>query len=148
MLNVLIAEDHAMVRKGLVHLLQDELELDTVGEASNGRDALELALSRDWNVMVLDITMPILNGYQVLRQIKLEKPNLPVVILSMHDSLGHVEGALVQGASGYVSKEAAPEELVAAIRSALAGEFYVSGSLRHHLKAFAAKKLTRPDRIH
>lgn len=130
MLRVLIADDHAIVRKGLRDILRGAAEEALVGEASNGLEALKLAREAPWDVVVLDITMPGASGLAVLKQLKRDRPEMPVLMLSMHSGELYVDGSLRAGASGYLSKESAPEELLTAIRSVLAGETYVSQSLR------------------
>ena len=129
MLKVLIADDHAIVRKGLREILREASEQTTVGEASNGDEALARVAGEDWDVVVLDITMPGMNGLEVLKQLKRTRPHLPVLMLSMHSGYHYVMGSLKSGASGYLNKETAPEELVAAIRKAIDGGIYVSKSL-------------------
>ncbi len=128
MLRVLIADDHAIVRKGLRDILREASEDALVGEASNGLEALELARAQPWDVVVLDITMPGASGLAVLKQLKQERPQLPVLILSMHTGDLYVNGSLKAGAAGYLTKETAPEELLSAIWAVLAGETYVSRS--------------------
>jgi len=130
MLRVLIADDHAIVRKGLRDILREASEEALVGEASNGLEALELARAEPWDVVVLDITMPGASGLAVLKQLKHERPALPVLMLSMHSGDLYVSGSLKAGASGYLSKESAPEELLTAIRAVLAGHTYISQSLK------------------
>jgi DNA-binding NarL/FixJ family response regulator len=130
MLRVLIADDHAIVRKGLRDILREASEEALVGEASNGLEALERARNEEWDVVVLDITMPGANGLAVLKQIKRERPRLPVLMLSMHSGDLYVNGSLLAGASGYLNKESAPEELLTAIHSVMGGQTYVSQSLR------------------
>src|SRR6266849_599263 len=130
MIRVLIADDHAIVRKGLRDILREASEEALVGEASNGLEALEKARGESWDVVVLDITMPGASGLAVLKQIKRDRPEIPVLMLSMHSGDLYVNGSLKAGASGYLSKESAPEELLTAIRVVLAGETYVSQSLR------------------
>jgi len=134
MLRVLIADDHAIVRKGLREILREASELTTVGEASNGDEALARVSSEPWDVVVLDITMPGQNGLEVLKQLKRSHPQLPVLMLSMHSGYHYVMGSLKAGASGYLNKETAPEELVAAIRKAIDGGVYVSRSLSEALE--------------
>src|SRR5712692_7377899 len=130
MLRVLIADDHAIVRKGLRDILREAADEALVGEASNALEALELARGEPWDVVVLDITMPGASGLAVLKQLKRDRPHMPVLMLSMHSGELYVNGSLKAGASGYLSKESAPEELLTAIRAVLAGETYVSQSLR------------------
>jgi DNA-binding NarL/FixJ family response regulator len=129
MLRVLIADDHAIVRKGLKEILREASEQTQVGEASNGDEALAQANAEPWDVVVLDITMPGQNGLEVLKQLKRTHPHLPVLMLSMHSGYHYVMGSLKAGASGYLNKETAPEELVAAIHKAIDGGIYVSRSL-------------------
>jgi two-component system invasion response regulator UvrY len=130
MLRVLIADDHAIVRKGLRDILREASEDAFVGEASNGLEALALARGELWDVVVLDITMPGASGLAVLKQLKHDRPELPVLMLSMHSGELYVNGSLKAGASGYLNKESAPEELLTAIRTVLAGDTYISQSLK------------------
>ncbi len=129
MLRVLIADDHAIVRKGLREILREASETTTVGEASNGAEALAQVRAGQWDVVVLDITMPGQNGLEVLRQLKQSHPQLPVLMLSMHSGHHYVSGALKAGASGYLNKETAPDELVTAIHTVIGGGVYVSKKL-------------------
>lgn len=134
MLRVLIADDHAIVRRGLKEILQDAFETDlVVGEARDGREALSLARSQAWDVVVLDITMPHRNGVEVLEELRVDRPTLPVVMLSMHSSLPYVLKSLKAGAAGYLNKETAPEELVHAIQTVLSGGRYISRDLAQAL---------------
>jgi two-component system, NarL family, invasion response regulator UvrY len=133
MLRVLIADDHAIVRKGLREILREAAEATTVGEASNGPEALDRVRGAEWDVVVLDITMPGMNGLEVLKQLKQSHPALPVLMLSMHSGQHYVTGSLKAGASGYLNKETAPEELVTAIHTAIAGGTYISRSLAQGL---------------
>jgi len=134
MLRVLIADDHAIVRKGLRDILREASEEAMVGEASNGTEALELARGAAWDVMVLDISMPGMNGLALLKQLKRDRPQLPVLMLSMHSGELYVNGSLKAGAAGYLNKESAPEELLTAIRAVLAGETYIGRSLQPRRK--------------
>jgi DNA-binding NarL/FixJ family response regulator len=133
MLRVLIADDHAIVRKGLKEILREASEATVVGEASNGQEALDRIHAETWDVVVLDITMPGLSGLEVLKQLKHDNPDLPVLMLSMHSGYHYVTGSLKIGASGYLNKETAPEELIAAIHTAINGGIYVSRSLAENL---------------
>ena len=133
MLKVLIADDHAIVRKGLKEILREAAENTLVGEASNGQEALDQVQTETWDVVVLDITMPGQNGLEVLKQLKQRHPKLPVLMLSMHSGYHYVMGSLKSGASGYLNKETAPEELITAIRKAIGGGIYVSKSLADDL---------------
>jgi two-component system invasion response regulator UvrY len=133
MLKVLIADDHVIVRRGLRDILREASEEAIVGEASNGQEALSKALAEDWDVVILDITMPILTGLMVLKTLKQERPDLPVLMLSMYSSQQYVMGSLKAGASGYLNKETAPEELLQAIRTLMNGGRYVSKVLASSL---------------
>jgi two-component system invasion response regulator UvrY len=128
-LRVLIADDHAIVRAGLRQILAEADGTATVYEARDGLEAEAMALSAEWDVVVLDITMPGASGLQVLRTVSRAKPALPVLVLSMHANPAYVRGALRAGAAGYVTKDTAPEELLTALRAILAGEQYVSPSI-------------------
>ena len=134
MIKVLIADDHAIVRKGLREILRGEADLQVAGEASDGLGAIDRALAEPWDVVVLDITMPGASGVEVLKRLKREQPALPVIMLSMHANQLIVKGCLDIGANGYVVKEAAPEELVAAIRTALGGQVYLCHAVRQTLQ--------------
>jgi two-component system, NarL family, invasion response regulator UvrY len=128
-LRVLIADDHAIVRRGLRDIL-DEVGLPVViGEAQDGLEAVEMGMAEKWDVIVLDITMPGLSGLEALRKLKRERPDQRVLMLSMHASLHFVRGALQAGASGYLTKETAPDEFVTAIHTVLAGQTYLSRRL-------------------
>jgi two-component system invasion response regulator UvrY len=129
MLKVLIADDHAIVRKGLREILREAAETTVVGEAKNGEEALAKAASEAWDVVVLDITMPGASGLEVLKALKQRQPALPVLMLSMHSGYHYVTGSLKAGASGYLNKETAPEELVTAIHTVIEGGIYVSRGL-------------------
>lgn len=129
MLKVLIADDHVIVRRGLRDILREASEEAVIGEASNGQEALSKALAEDWDVVILDITMPILTGLMVLKALKQERPDLPVLMLSMYSSQQYVLGSLKAGASGYLNKETAPEELIQAIHTLMAGGRYISKTL-------------------
>ena len=129
----LIADDHAVVRRGLREILEEEIPGAEFGEAADTREALEQIRKHDWDVVVLDITMPGGSGLDVLRDSKGIRPNLAVLVLSMHPEDQYAVRALKAGAAGYLTKESAPEELVTAISTILAGRKYVSASLAQGL---------------
>ena len=129
MLRILVADDHEIVRKGLVKILAETLQPIKVDEANNGQEALNKALKSEYDLVVLDIKMPGKSGLDVLKEIKQHKPQLPVLILSMHPEEQFAIRAMRAGASGYLTKECAGDELVLAIRKALKGERYISNSL-------------------
>jgi two-component system, NarL family, invasion response regulator UvrY len=130
-LKILIADDHDVVRKGLKEILREATAPTLVSEAADGLEAATKAIQDDWDVIVLDITMPGQSGLEVLRQVKQCKPDVPVLMLSGHTGEHYVYRSLRDGAAGYLSKESAPDELLTAIEAALEGNIYLSHSLRH-----------------
>jgi two-component system invasion response regulator UvrY len=129
MLRILIADDHEIVRKGLGKVLAEMLQPIKVEEAGNGQEALNKVLKSEFDLVVLDITMPGKGGLDALKEIKQHRPKLPVLILSMHPEEQFAIRAIRAGASGYLTKECAGDELVLAVRKALKGERYISSSL-------------------
>jgi DNA-binding NarL/FixJ family response regulator len=129
MLRILIADDHEIVRKGLGKVLVETLQPVKVDEASNGQEVMSKILKSEYNLVVLDLKMPGKSGLDVLKEIKQLHPKLPVLILSMHPEEQFAVRAIRAGASGYLTKDCAGDELVVAIRKALKGERYISGSL-------------------
>jgi DNA-binding NarL/FixJ family response regulator len=125
-LSVLLADDHTIIRDGLRALLAAQPWVTVVGEAANGRAAVSQALSLRPNVVVMDIAMPELNGIDAAREIRAHLPGTQVVMLSMHASAEHVVRALQAGALGYLLKESAGRELLAAIQAVHAGRRYIS----------------------
>jgi two-component system, NarL family, invasion response regulator UvrY len=132
-LRVLIADDHAVVRRGLKQILSEGFPNIVAGEAHDGADAVDQALSRDWDLVLLDIGMPGRGGIDTLVEIKRVRPHTPVLVVSMQTEEQYGARALRAGAAGYVTKDKAPEELLAAVRKALAGGRYVSPSLAEKL---------------
>ncbi|MGA2625319.1 MAG: response regulator transcription factor [Bacteroidota bacterium] len=129
MIRILIVDDHVMFREGLKQILAKHRDMNIVGEVGNGTDALQSLRSDEYDVVVLDISMPGQSGWDILNEIKLEKPGLPVLILSMHPEDQYAIRMLKAGASGYISKESVPEELILAIRKVASGGKYVSPAL-------------------
>jgi two-component system, NarL family, response regulator NreC len=125
-IGVLLAEDHAIVRKGLRSLLDDETGITVVGEAADGRDAVDKAQQLGPDIVLMDIMMPSLNGLEATRQIVRRCPGVKVVVLTMHTNEEYVLQILRAGASGYVVKQAAPEELIAAIWAVHGGDSFLS----------------------
>ncbi len=123
---VLLADDHAIVRDGLKTLLEAQADLRVVGEAANGRDAVAAAAQLKPDVAVLDISMPDMNGIEAARRIRAAREQTRVVMLSMHGNAEHVYRALEAGATGYLLKESAGSELVAAIRAVHVGRRYLT----------------------
>ncbi len=132
-LKILIADDHPIFREGLKQVLAAEPDVVAVGEAENAQKALELARKQQWDVVVLDITMPGRSGLDVLKELRHERPKLPVLILSASPEDQYAVRVLKAGAAGYMTKERAPQELIKAIRRVLQGEKYLSESLAQKL---------------
>lgn len=132
-MKVLIADDHPVVRHGLKQILSADPDVAVVGEAKNGNEALELARKLDWDVAILDYSMPGRSGLELLSEIKREFPRRPVLVLSMHPEELHARRVLKAGGAGYMNKESAGEELAAAIRKVVGGGRYVSASLAEKL---------------
>jgi len=133
MLSILIADDHPVFRRGLKQIIAESPDMVVAGEAADGREALRKAVTGDYDVLLLDITLPFINGVDVLSRLQNERPALPVLVLSMHPEEQYAVRALRAGASGYLTKESAPEELLAAIRKVSTGGKYVTASLAEHL---------------
>jgi DNA-binding NarL/FixJ family response regulator len=128
---ILLADDHTVVRQGLRFILDSEPDLEVVAEASNGNDAVARALKDDIDLAVLDIAMPTMTGLQAARELSRRRPDLKMLILSMHDDEGYLYEALRAGTSGYVLKSVADRDLVEAVRAAMRGEpFLYAGAER------------------
>lgn len=129
MTRVLIADDHAILRRGLIEILTREIKDVVCAEAENAQQTLAHAQSHDWDVVILDVSMPGRSGIDVLADLKRTRPKLPVLVLSMHAEDQYGKRVLKAGASGYMNKDSAPEELMKAVRKVLAGGKYVSPAL-------------------
>jgi two-component system response regulator NreC len=129
MARVVIADDHAIVRGGLRALIYDEIDLDLVGEAAGGYEAIELVQKNRPDVLVLDISMPDMDGLAVIRKLKPDFPELHILILTLHEDEALVKEAIKAGASGYILKRAAEAELISAIQVILRGDMYIDPSM-------------------
>jgi DNA-binding NarL/FixJ family response regulator len=129
MINVLIADDHAVVRKGIRQIISEDEEINVLGEASNSDEIIAQLYDHDWDVFVLDITMPGKNGLDVMIEIKQKRPEIKILILSMHPEEEIALRALKTGASGYLNKDSVPGELIKAIRKIYNGGRYISSML-------------------
>ena len=133
MIKILIADDHAIVREGLKQILSQTADMVVVSEASNGQEAIDKLAGNNIDLIVLDISMPGKDGLDVLSEIMSTRPQLPVLILSMYPAEQYAVRVLKAGASGYLTKESAPDELVKAIRQISEGKKYISPSLAEKL---------------
>ena len=144
MIRVLIADDHAILRRGLREILMRELDGVVCGEAENAQQVLAQVQNQNWDLAIVDITMPGRSGLDVLRDLQRVQPGLPVLVLSMHPEDQYGKRVLKAGASGYMNKESAPEELIKAIRKVLAGGRYVSPVLAEKLAVEWGTNAGRP----
>ena len=139
-MRILVCDDHPIVRRGLREILEQAGAPVTVGEAASAAEGLALARKQSWDTVVLDITMPGRSGLELLKELKSERPNVPVLVLSVHPAEQYAVRVLRAGASGYLTKESAPEELLTAIRHIVRGGRYISPSVGETL----ADDLGRP----
>lgn len=144
MIKILIADDHAIVREGLKQILSETDDMVVAGEASTGTEALARIRQQDFDVVLLDVSMPDQNGIDTLKHIRREKPSLPVLILSMYPEDQYAVSLLRAGASGYMTKESAPDQLVLAIRKVAQGRRYVSPSLAEILVMEVGGDIEKP----
>jgi len=133
MINILIADDHPVVRKGLREIIEETSDMRVADEASNGSEALAKLSNKHFDVVILDISMPGRSGLDVLKDIKKQKPKLAVLVLSIHPEEQYAVQVFKAGASGYLTKESAPDELLTALRKVSSGGKYVSSSLAEKL---------------
>ena len=140
MIRVLLADDHAIVRAGLKEILADTGDIAVAGEATNGQEVLARVREHDYDVVVLDMSMPGRNGIELIKLVKAEKPGLRILVLSMHSEEQYAVRALKAGASGYLSKESAADQLVAAIRRIAGGGAYVTPETAERLALGAAPR--------
>lgn len=132
-IKILIADDHAIVREGLKQIVAEEKDMIVAGEAENSQKLMELLQKEKWDIIILDINMPGRNGLEILKDIKQLYPDLPVLILSMFSEEHYGIRAIKAGASGYLKKVSAPEELVSAIRKIVSGRKYITETLAEKL---------------
>lgn len=132
-IKILIADDHAVVREGLKQILTDTPGMNIAGEAANAQEVLKKVRSGDWDVLILDLSMPGSSGLDTLKEVKRERPKLPVLVLSIHSEDQYAERVLRAGGSGYMTKDCAVDELISAIRKVYNGGKYVSSQLAEKL---------------
>ncbi len=125
-MRILIADDHSLIREGLKKILLESLPFAEIHDVSDSADLLKLALNEKWDIIISDISMPGQSGIEVLKQIKVHVPNTPILMLSMHAPEQYAVRAIKAGASGYLTKESAPYELVTAVQQILLGKKYIT----------------------
>jgi two-component system invasion response regulator UvrY len=145
MIKILIADDHTIVREGLKQILAETADMMVAGEATTGHEVLEMVRREDWDLVLLDLAMPGKDGLDTLKELKQEKPKLPVLILSIYPEEQYAVRLLKAGASGYLTKESAPDELIAAIRKVSQKGKYVSASLGEKLAFYLEADGAQPN---
>ena len=143
-IKILIADDHPIVRAGFKQVISDMPDMLVADEAGTGQEVLQLIGKKDYDLVLLDISMPGRNGLEILKDLKSEKPKLPVLILSIYPEEQYAIRALRAGASGYMTKASAPNELILAIRKISEGGKYISASLAEKLAYYLDGDATKP----
>ena len=133
MIRIVIADDHAIVREGLKRIVGDAPDLEVVDEAGDGTEVTRLVREREFDVLVLDLSMPGRSGMELIRLVKSEKPKLRILVLSMHQELQYAVRAIKSGASGYLTKESAPAQLVQAIHKVASGGAFITAEVAEQL---------------
>jgi len=144
MIKILIADDHAIVREGLKQILAETSDMLVAGEAGSGQEAVKKVRAGDFSLVLLDISLPGMSGLDVLKQIKCLKPGLPILILSMYPEDQYAIRTLRAGASGYLTKESAPNELIEAIRRVAQGRKYITATLAERIAVNWETEKDRP----
>jgi len=137
-MKILIVDDHAIVRRGMISLLQEHFHDVEVGEAPDAKSGFEAVTRENWDLAIVDISMPGRNGLELIQELKLEKPALPVLVVSSHAEKDYAHRALKLGASGYISKQSAADVLVTAVQRVLSGRRYISHDLAEQLAGAVA----------
>jgi two-component system invasion response regulator UvrY len=143
MLDIIVCDDHPVVRQGLARIIQNGLDVAEIREADNGPMLLDMLRERDSDLVLLDVTLPGRSGLEVLRQLKLERPRVPVLVLSVHPAEQYALRALRAGASGYLTKDLAAEELVSAVRRVTRGQRYLTPAVAERLADALEKPVDR-----
>lgn len=133
MIRIVIADDHAIVREGLKRIVSEAEDMTVLGEAADGTEVMQRVRELDFDVLVQDLSMPGRSGMELIKLVKAEKPRLRILVLSMHQELQYAVRAIKSGASGYLTKESAPAQLVQALRKIAAGGAYISAEVAEQL---------------
>jgi DNA-binding NarL/FixJ family response regulator len=133
MIRIVLADDHAIVREGLKRIVGDAADFTVAGEAADGTEVMRVVRETDFDVLVLDLSMPGRSGMELIKLVKAEKPKLRILVLSMHQEMQYAVRAIKSGASGYLTKESAPAQLEQAIRKIAAGGAYISSEVAEQL---------------
>ena len=143
-ITIMLADDHPLVRKALRDVLEKQADFEIVAEAGDGEEAIKIATELVPDVVLMDITMPELNGIEATRQIKAKCPNIAVLVLTVHDDSEHILGILEAGAAGYLTKRVFGEEVIHAIHSVVAGETVLSAEIFQQILKHAMRYATKP----
>lgn len=146
MIRIIITDDHPVVRKGIRQILEDEETIGLIDEAGNGKELIEKASINNYDVILLDITLPDCNGFDLIRQVKKIKPGALILMLTIHSEEVYAETAIRAGASGYLPKSSPPGELVKAVKKVYSGERYISSSLAEKYDKNILKAIERTDK--
>lgn len=133
MIRIVIADDHEIVRAGLKQIIADEEDMEVAGESNSGEKLIELVKKNDYDIVLLDLKMSGMNGIEVIKHIKIIRPDIPVIVLSMHAEDQYAVRTIKAGASGYITKETAGENLIAAVKKVVSGGKYISPTLAETL---------------
>ena len=144
MIRIIVADDHLVVRKGITQIISETADMQVVGEAENGPQLLNMASPETCDVVLLDISMPGRSGLEVLKDLKAEHPSLPILILSIHPEEQYAIRALRAGASGYLTKRSAADELISALRMVARNEKYITKSLAEALADYVSSGDDKP----
>jgi two-component system invasion response regulator UvrY len=144
----LVADDHPIVRKGVRDLLIQEAVCSNVVEAENGASTIGLVQRQEWDLLILDISLPDKHGLEVLKEVKRLRPTLPVLMLSLYPEREFAMRALKAGASGYLTKDQAPAELLIAVKEVTAGRRYITATLGNQLAAYLGARQPGPGTLH
>lgn len=142
MIKLLIVEDHAIVRDGLKQIFADTADIEVQGEAANGQEALQQVRQEDWDIVLLDMSIPGKSGIELIKQLRLEKPRLRILVLTMHEEQQYVARAFKAGVSGYLTKDSASAQLVSAVRKIAGGGTYISPQLAENMALFLVADIT------
>jgi len=143
-IHILIADDHPIVRAGFKQVIADTDDMVVEDEAGNGQEVLNLVRKKNYDIILLDISMPGRNGLEIIKDLKVEKPKIPIMILSIYPEEQYAIRALRAGAAGYMTKASAPHELIAAIRKICQGGKYISAALAEKLTDYLDTDVTKP----
>ena len=143
-ITILLADDHPLVRQALKNLLSSQPDMKVIGEAANGEEAVRLAGELQPAVIIMDIGMPVMNGLEATRQIKVNNPNIAILVLTVHTDKEHVIGILDAGAAGYLTKVVFGDDVIRAIQAIVAGEAVLTPSILQQILKVVPKETTRP----